>query len=241
MPRIAFWFVCALIIVVGAVASVWFWNEGSATNNTWHAAPVIGSLLVAVGWMVTSLNTIRSSELEYTLTLLGRYRVSAESQSRWEIISDHDPENTVLAPPDGKSDASEDDPVYDAVVGELNESEYIATGALKGVYDNEMLRYDLEPDFLLLYRFAIRYIEFVRVLDGDPEVWAARPCPNGAISLRYCYASGRIGHFVTGNGECRRRCMGTVNQRSLVRVHSGSHLQTRETLDSRGFLFFLAR
>jgi hypothetical protein len=163
-----FWVVCGLIIAIGLAASVWFIVEGlpGHDTNTWHAAAVIGSLLVAVGWMVTSLNNIRSRELEYTLRVLAEYRVSPESKKRWGIINEFLKTAQTLSLRSNKGE-----PICEAVSGELDDYEFIASGAVQGIYDNKMLRYELRSDFTLLYGLAEQYIQEIQAEDEDPELW----------------------------------------------------------------------
>jgi hypothetical protein len=163
-----FWVVCGLIVATGLTASVSFMVEGlpGHDTNTWHAAAVIGSLLVAVGWMVTSLNNIRSRELEYTLRLLANYRVSPESKNRWAIINEFLKTGQTLSLHGNKGE-----PICDAVSGELDDYEFIASGAMQGIYDNKILRYELRSDFALLYGLAEQYIQEIQVDDEDPEIW----------------------------------------------------------------------
>jgi len=163
-----FWVVCGLIVAIGLTTSVWFMAEGQPGHdtNTWHAAAVIGSLLVAVGWMVTSLNNVRSRELEYTLRILANYRVSPESKKRWEIINEF-----LLTGQTLSLEGNKGQPICDAVSGELDDYEFIASGAVQGVYDSKMLRYELRLDFALLYGLAKQYIQDIQVDDEDPEIW----------------------------------------------------------------------
>lgn len=164
MSRLSFRLACGLILLIGLVASGWLIYEGYP-GNIWHAAPIIGSLLVAAGWMVTNLNTMRSNEIEHTLKLLERYGLSTESIRRWDIINSYDPETTVLEPPGEYVTVPRDRDAYEALDGELDDCEYIATGVLKGVYDDKMLRHELEQSFFTLYRFGRKYIAHERLED----------------------------------------------------------------------------
>jgi hypothetical protein len=168
MSKTWLWFVCGVIVAVGIGATAWFVVEGlsASPTNAWHAAPVIGSLLVAVGWMVTSLNVIRNRELEYTLRILADYRVSPESKTRWEIINGFLETKQTLS-----LKGNEDEPISGAVDGELNDYEFIASGAVRGIYDEAMLKYELGSDFLLLYRLAERYIQEFQADNDDTEIW----------------------------------------------------------------------
>lgn len=170
MTRWQFRGICWLIVVVGLAGVGWTTYEGFPQHNTWHAAALLGSLLVAIGWMVTSSNSIRSTEREQTLRVLSEYNSNETRDERWHVIVAEAPNDAMLRPP-GSATEDRDVPIYGAVYNELNACEYISIGALRHVYDDEMLRYALSPDFLRLYRFAQQYIVYVRREYRDPEVW----------------------------------------------------------------------
>ena len=171
MPRSAFWGVSGTIVLIGIAFSVWFGQEGWPQQHVYLAAPVIGSLLVAVGWIVTSLNTITNNERTHTVQLLAAYQRDKETQGRWKIIEEYLPAGTILSPAGVGADYPSDHEIYDAVFEQLNECEYIAIGAMKGVYDNAMLKNDLEDRFVDLYRSVEGYIRAAQAEEGEPEIW----------------------------------------------------------------------
>lgn len=171
MPKWTFWLVCYLIVAVGATASLWFIDEGWP-DKCYYAAPVIGALLVAVGWMVTSLNTVANNEKEHTLDLIATRRADEKSDERWKLIRHHFPRvDDVLEPRKNNPSYASDDELYSAVDKELNDGEFIAVGAFRGVYDNAMLRNELELQFFKLQKVAELYISDVRARDKDDEIW----------------------------------------------------------------------
>ena len=171
MPKWVFWLVCYLIVAAGISASLWFIDEGWP-DKCYYAAPVLGALLVAVGWMVTSLNTASNNEKEHTLDLIARRRADEKSEKRWELIHQYFPgQDDVLEPRKNKPSYASNDDLYLAVHKELDDGEFIAVGALRSVYDDTMLRNELELQFLKLYKVAELYIPDIQERDKDKEIW----------------------------------------------------------------------
>jgi hypothetical protein len=171
MQRWLFWTICGLIVVVGTGATILFAAEGRP-DSYYRAAPILGSLLVAVGWMVTSLNAITNAETEHTLNLISQRAANAESKSRRDKIYKCFPNDDDVLPLPGESrEYPKDDEIYDVVFNEINTSEYIALGALRGVYDNQMLRNEVESSFLKLNTLGKRYIPYIRETFNDAEIW----------------------------------------------------------------------
>lgn len=132
VSRNIFWLVSFIIILCGIVFAIWFGAEGWS-KTVYFAAPIIGSLLVATGWIVTSLNTITNNEREHTLRVLSDYHRDNEIKSRWNTIYHYLDNSIILKPPGKEADYPSDHEIYDAAFEQLNACEYIAVGAMKGV------------------------------------------------------------------------------------------------------------
>lgn len=173
MNKRFFWPLCSFILGVGVTAAIWFAVEGwtKLAHDDWHTAALLGSLLVVVGWIVTSANTLRHNELDLTLRVLDKRRSDQESTRRWSIINNYKPGRYVLKPPGPGADYPSDHEIYDAVWNEINSCEYISIGGIKGIYDDAMLRNELESDFLLLHRFSKEYIKWEQANLHDPAIW----------------------------------------------------------------------
>jgi Domain of unknown function (DUF4760) len=170
MPRGIFWFVSLIIILFGIAFAIWFGAEGWS-KTVYYAAPIIGSLLVATGWIVTSLNTITNNEREHTLRALSEYHRDQEIKTRWKIIYNYLGSGEILKPSGKNADYPSDHEIYDAVFEQLNACEYIAVGAMKGVYDNAMLKNDLEEEFVDFYKSVKDYIQAAQAEANDFEIW----------------------------------------------------------------------
>jgi hypothetical protein len=173
MPKWIFWTICGVIILFGLGISAFFAYEGRP-DKCYYAAPVLGALLVAVGWMVTSVNTTKNSERDHTLKLIASRSADKEIDRRKTHIHRYFPGATDTLPLPGElAEYPKEHEVYSMVFKEINASEYIAWGYLRGVYDKEMLRNEVEIWFLKLHVLSQTYIPFIRQSFGDDEIWAS--------------------------------------------------------------------
>jgi hypothetical protein len=172
MPKWLLGAIYSTIILTGVIFTVWFVAEGWHDHDSARAAPVIGALLVAIGWMVTSENTIQNSARDHTIRVLLDYQ-SDESVKLWKTIRTFVPRPTALKLP-GESDGygEPDHEVFQAVDKQLDAYDFIALGVRFGVYNDSMLESALRPNFFDLYNLAGNYITYTRTLTGDQEVWA---------------------------------------------------------------------
>jgi hypothetical protein len=168
LPKWLLWPIYLTTLLIGLATIAWLF---SWPNHSYYAAPVIGSLIVALGWIVASENTIRNSQHDQTIKAILSLK-GPENERCWKLIlKDLPGANDVLALPDSGLIYSESNRLYDAVDNLLNEFDFIALGARKGVYDRRMLRSALENDFITLYDLAANYISHTQRVEGDGEIW----------------------------------------------------------------------
>lgn len=160
------------IVVFGLATAAFFAFEGRP-NAYYYAAPVVGALLVSTGWIVTSANTIKNVERDHTLKVISEHAADEKSKVRRELIYKEFLEDAEILPLPGESERYPDGehPVYLAVFDEINASEYVAWGALQGVYDNSLLKSEVEDYFLKLSVLGSRYIPYIRRSFSDEEIW----------------------------------------------------------------------
>jgi hypothetical protein len=183
----ALWTLYGLALAIAVGASCWFISEGWPDKG-YYAAPIIGSLIVSIGWIVTSENTIRNSQKDQTIKIVTA--TNHNHKADWGIVYRYLPgADDVLALPGESSvypDAKHE--LYTAVDALLNDFDFIAVGALSGVYDRPLLENSLEPDFSTLYGLARRYIRYTQESEDDFEIWR----PFCTLSERwYSVAHGR--------------------------------------------------
>jgi hypothetical protein len=65
----ALWTLYGLALAIAVGASCWFISEGWPDKG-YYAAPIIGSLIFSIGWIVTSENTIRNSQKDQTIKIV---------------------------------------------------------------------------------------------------------------------------------------------------------------------------
>jgi hypothetical protein len=172
MPKALFWVICIVIIAFGLTIASFFAFEGKP-NAYYYAAPVIGSLLVAIGWIVTSANTLKNNERDHTLKLISERAVNEEAKARRNLIYERFPNDDNVLPLPGETSEYPDGKhaIYLAVFEEINNNEYVAWGALQGIYDTALLRNEIEDYFLKLFTLGSRYIPYIRRSFGDDEIW----------------------------------------------------------------------
>ncbi len=158
-------------LAIGLSAAGWFISEGWP-RACYIAAPIIGSLLVAFGWIVTSENFIKHNKRDQVLKNLTDSR--GQNQKRWDLIYGYlpDPSDTLPLPGESTAYPNANHELYKTVDDLLNDFDFLAFGAEEGVYDERLLRAAMEPDFSLLYSTAERYIKYTQESQHDPEIWA---------------------------------------------------------------------
>jgi len=161
----------AALVVVGVGVSVWLAFEGPSPSS-WHAAPVIGSLLVAIAWMVTAQHTVQVSMRDHTLGVI-RECQRDEAKRRWALIGKYLPHKQAVLELPGESPeyGSPDHEIYRAVEDQLDAFDRIALGAKYGLYDDAMLKSALKTTFRELHDLADRYIKYKQDSENHAEIW----------------------------------------------------------------------
>jgi hypothetical protein len=164
----------AAVIAVGSTV----WLGLDANNNKigyWHLAPLIGSIIVAIGWIVTTQTMIKTNMRQHTITVMLHYDSAYANQKLGEVIIEHLPTPDDLVVPGDKIPpyGTETDKFYRALDFELNRFDFMATGINSGVFDEGLIRRTLNSKFLYYYRCARPYIDYVQGTYKNKRIWGA--------------------------------------------------------------------
>lgn len=160
--------VFALVFLIGFGLEAW---RNPSTGAYWHVAALIGSIIIAAGWIVTSENTVRNNARQHTITVILDYDKNPQHDRNWKIIVRYLPgADDVLGPP-LTSGLPEDHELYSAVDAETDYLEFIALGVLNEVFDDVMIKSAFQVDVMTLYQTAKPYIDYTR--EEDVDVWDA--------------------------------------------------------------------
>lgn len=137
----------------------------------WHVAALVGSIIVAAGWIVTSENTVRNNARQHTIAVILDYDKSERRDRNWITILKYLPgADDVLGPP-SVSQLPADHEIYKVIDSELDYVEFIALGILSETFDRDMAKSAFHADFITLFQTASPYVDYVRA--DDAEVWEA--------------------------------------------------------------------
>jgi hypothetical protein len=160
----------ALAFLIAFALEAWRYPSSGAY---WHIAALIGSIIIAAGWIVTSENTVKNNARQHTITVILDYDRNPQHDKNWAVIIKYLPgADDILGPPTA-SGIPDDHALYKAVNGELDYLEFIALGVLSEVFDNDMIKSAFQVDFITLYQTAKPYIDYERQTDG--EIWDLLP------------------------------------------------------------------
>lgn len=175
MPRKQLYFIYAVIALFAmaflALFSIEAWRDPT-TGSYWHIATLVGSMLVAAGWIVTSENTMRNHARANAVGAISEYERSEAGKKNWEEIERCFPgvDDVLSLPGSSPEFSSEERKPYLAVTQELNRFGHVAMGVLNEVFDEGLIRNSMYGDFEALYRVGKPYIEYTRRFDGQ-DVW----------------------------------------------------------------------
>ncbi|HZV76378.1 MAG TPA: DUF4760 domain-containing protein [Candidatus Babeliales bacterium] len=163
----------AAIIAVGS--STWIGYEAGVNpgGNYWHLAPIIGSVLVALGWIVTTQTMMKTNMRQHTITVMLHYDTANVSQRHRKLIIEYLPSLESLVVPGDRIPTYDDEgsPFYEALDYELNYFDFMASGVFKQVLDEQLLRDSFNSKFLYFYRCARPYIDHVQNTYGNERIW----------------------------------------------------------------------
>jgi hypothetical protein len=137
----------------------------------WHAATFFGSILVTIGWVVTSETAIRSSKRQHTITLITQHAFDPKRGENRDIIKRYLPTYQTRLTPQIADFSDETHPLLKAIDLELNFYEFLAVGAHRDDLDERLLRESLYGQFSNFYRQNIDYIKYWQAI-GEGSTWS---------------------------------------------------------------------
>lgn len=163
------WTIYAVTFALGVGTAIWIAGDATA-GHLQSAVPILAALLVSIGWMVTALLTNLNNQRGRTIDTITTSKDG--NAACWDIINEYVPSKTQLPLPDEPPlNFPDDHALYKTVDKLLNDFDFIALGATKGVYDTDMLYSALVNDFLDLQDTTRNYISQVQTQRNDPEIW----------------------------------------------------------------------
>lgn len=147
--------------------------RSAAGGNLWHAAALGGSILVTIGWIVTSANTIRNSQLQQTISVILSRTGNGDVERHWGTIHKYLPNDTAILEPGTNnippySERQSD--LYRSVEYILDDYDFIALGVNSGIFDGWMIDNAMGYKFAFFYKQTRKYIEHHREIVGN-DLW----------------------------------------------------------------------
>ena len=143
----------------------------SANGAMWHAAPFFGSVLITIGWIVTSEINIKNSRRQHTITLITQHAFDPKRAENRDTIRKYLPtfETPLLSSMvDFDSEANE---LLKAIDLELNFYEFLAVGAHRGELDEQLIRECLHTQFCKFYEQTQYYVSHWQQ-KGSSSTWS---------------------------------------------------------------------
>ena len=167
--------------VAASAAYILFWLWGHPSLA--YLGPFFGSILITIGWMVTSHITVRNAQRQHTVTIISHYNEDKSSQEFGSLIVKYWPDATTpIAPRDGADNAADYNcrqiPSFDAAYHELfaamdyelNALEFMSVAVFNETMDEQMLKDSLKTRFTLSRKLMRLYIEARRQQYGT-TIW----------------------------------------------------------------------
>jgi len=157
------WVYVGVAILVGVVLSPLLRETRAPDGAIWHAATFFGSILITVGWVVTSETAIRNAKRQHTISLITSHMSDPTRISNRKVIKKALPTyDTKLTLDKAGSFDDETLPLLEAIDMELNFYEFAAAGIQSDDIDEALLRECLRGQFCNLYRQNEDYINHWR-------------------------------------------------------------------------------
>jgi hypothetical protein len=152
---------------------LWLKSLEQSSSNYWHIGAVIGALIVAIGWIVSSENTVRNAQRQQAITTSLAYEYDVKAAERRNTIRKYltRPDLTLSTAPNvpayGDADGRE---LWDSLDYELNFMDFIAVGVFSEALDGRMIRESFQTQFFHRYYQSKSYIEHVQT-SGNERIW----------------------------------------------------------------------
>lgn len=189
IPSIALYYISVLVVEAQRAPTT---NGG----NLWHVAAFAGSILITIGWIVTSANVTKNSQRQHTISAALAYNNNRTVSEHWKTIRRYFPDETaVLEPGVNRVPPYQDrtHPLYRAIDYILDEYEFMALGVNTEAFDAYMVDNAMGYKFAYFYKQMRNYIEHCRRTAGN-ELWLEytslcdrwSKCPPGHLHIFGC-------------------------------------------------------
>jgi uncharacterized membrane protein YuzA (DUF378 family) len=142
-----------------------------ADGQVWHAATFLGSILLTIGWIVTSETTIRNARRQHTITLITQHAFDPKRAENRDVIKKYLPTYQTRLTRDLVDFSDEKHELLKAIDLELNFYEFLAIGAHRDDVDDAFLRESLYGQFSNFYRQNTDYIRHWQGI-GSGSTWS---------------------------------------------------------------------
>jgi Domain of unknown function (DUF4760) len=163
--RRRFWVYLAVGVAVTAVLYPLFQEVFESGGKLWNAAPFLGSILVTIGWIVTTEANIGNSRRQHTITLITQHAFDPTRAANRDIIKQTLPTYRTKLTATMADFTDETLPLLKAIDLELNFYEFLALGMTSGDLDERLIHRSLRGQFVNFYQQMEAYIDFWRAKD----------------------------------------------------------------------------
>jgi hypothetical protein len=140
-------------------------------GEVWHAATFLGSVLITIGWVVTSETAIRNSRRQHTITLITQHAFDPNRGRNRDIIKKYLATYQTRLTKEIVDFSDERHELLQAIDLELNFYEFLAVGAATDDLDERLLRQSLHSQFCNFYLQNLDYIKHWQAL-GSGSTWS---------------------------------------------------------------------
>ena len=156
--------VCALIVLF-----IVFLSQDTPAR---YLAPFLGSVLITIGWIVASENTIKNAQRQQSVSIVLYYNGDKVGQKHRATIVEFLPDPKTILQPGGElpSFGDEGHPLLRAIDYELNFFEFVAVGVRREVLHEGLIKDSFYTNFLQMRDSCRQYIAYVQGRYG-PTVW----------------------------------------------------------------------
>lgn len=168
--RIRHWIYAVVAIVALVIAAFLIRADmQDPTERLWHAAPFFGSMLITVGWIVTSEMSIRNSKKQHTIGLINQHRFGAIREKNLTAIQKILPTTDAILTSGVANFDEEGNESLRAIDAELNFYDFAAAAVRRDDIDEALLQACLHGQLTNLYKQTELYINHWR--KKDPLIW----------------------------------------------------------------------
>jgi hypothetical protein len=171
------WTIYAIVLAGSFGSLAWLIGLEQHSKNPayWHIAALIGSVVIAIGWIVASENTVRNAQRQHSVSISLAYEYHSGAEERRKVIREFLPKATSRLDPAKDSSLPQYSDVghdlFAALDYELNFMDFIASGVSSETLDGGLIRDSFRTQFFFRYYQAEPYIRHIR--SRNANIWKA--------------------------------------------------------------------